>query len=149
MSKKRFELGQRFDESLDGLSTREIKDNLDGICYGKEEANYTKKLTEEELGFAKSKLADVSIEMDQIADEKKEAMDDFKERLKKPTADRKELLQAIKFKSVNKQGILYLIEDIEEKMMYKFDEEGICVDARPLLATERQRVIKISDSKAV
>ena len=149
MSKSNFKLGQVFSEALNGLTIREIKDNLDGICWGKEEANYTKTLTEEELGFAKSKLADVSIEMDQIADEKKEAMDEFKERLKRPTLERKELLNAIKYKSVNKQGILYMIDDVEAKLMYKFDEQGVCVDVRPLLATERQRVIKLNDSKAV
>lgn len=141
----KFELGKPFSESLNGLSTNEIKDNLEGVAYGKEEGIYTKNLTEAELGHAKSHLADVSIQIAKINEDKKEAADEFKDMLKEPSTKHKELIEAIKHKSVRKEGVLFLVDDVESGMMYKFDDNGICVDVRPLLATERQRVIKLGN----
>ena len=147
MSNK-FRLGQPYSEVLSGNSTDVIKDTLQGVCYKAEEGNYTRMLTEEELGYAKSELADVDITLDKINTEKKEAMDEFKELLKQPTLMHKQLLTNIKNKSISREGVLFLVDDVEAGMMYKFDETGICVDVRPLLVTERQRVIKlVNDEK--
>lgn len=142
-----FELGKHYDSSFQGLSPKEIRDNLEGLAYGKEDGVYTKNLTEAELGFAKSKFADVGLAIAKIEDEKKEAMDEFKHQLKEPTAEKKELIEMIKHKSVRKEGVLWLVDDQEKGVMYKFDETGICVDMRPLLPTEKQMRI-VAERKA-
>ena len=145
MSKPQFELGKHYDESFKGLSPRELTDNMESLAYGKEDAIYTKKLTKEELDVAKSKLADVSIAIAKIQEDKKEAMDEFKEMLKDPNISHKELIEMIKFKAVSVSGILYEVDDQEAGLMYKFDTNAICVDVRALLPTERQtRIRKMS-----
>ena len=133
-----FELGKHYDKSFQGLSPKDIKDNLEGLAYGKEEGSYTKNLTEAELGFAKSRFADVGLTIAKIEEDKKEAMDDFKDMLKEPNSEKKDLIEMIKHKSVRKEGILFLVDDQEKGVMYKFDENAICVDMRPLLPTEKQ-----------
>lgn len=65
-------------------------------------------------------------------------MDHFKTIEKEPKSRAKELVDAIKFKSEQIHGKLFLIDDQEEGMMYFFDTNGICVDARPLHRNERQ-----------
>lgn len=138
MSKNKFKLGKHYSAELEGMPVNEVKDNLEGVCYGKEEGSYTKNLTEAELGVAKSKLADVSIEIAKIGELKKEYAGEIKSLLAEPTASHKELIDAIKHKSVRKEGILFLIDDQKEGMMYSFDENAICVDLRPLLPNEKQ-----------
>lgn len=138
MSTSKFKVGEHYDEAFKGMTPKEIIDNLEGLAYGKEDGVYNKKLTSEELAVAKHNLADVSISIAKIEQEKKDAMDEFKDRLKEPTATKKELIEAIKLKSVRKEGILYYVDDQEDGMMYIFDEQGICIDERPLLAKERQ-----------
>lgn len=139
MSKKQqFSIGEVFDPSFKDLSAEERKQNLEGMSAKIEEGEYTKKLSKEELDVAKSELADVSIEIAKIEDEKKEMVDKFKEILKPKGKKYSELLEAIKFKSIRKKGTLYLVDDQEEGVMYYFDENAICVDSRALLPQERQ-----------
>lgn len=142
MKNQQFQLGQHYDESFHNLSPREIIDNLEGLAYGKEEGVYNRKLTSEEIMVAKHELADVSLKIAKVEEDKKSAMDDFKEALKKPNEMKKELLEAIKLRSVRKEGILYFVDDQEEGTMYTFDEQGVCIDSRPLLAKERQTKLR-------
>ena len=148
MSKQQFNLGDFFSDQFKGMKKNEIMDNLDGIAYAVQEGNYTRKLTQEEIDERKSQLADVSITIDKIEKEKTEVMDDFKEKLKEPKAKRTELLNNIRFKSVNEMGRLFQVDNQKQGMMYIFNEEGICVDARALTPSERQTSIRKLNTKA-
>lgn len=138
MSKPLFEIGRIFDPSFEGMKRNELTANLQATATKVEEGAYTKNLTQDELGIAKSDLADVSIKIAKIEEDKKFAMDDFKEALKQPKESHKELIDTIKHKSIRKEGLLYLVDDQENGLMYKFDEDAICVDVRPLSPKERQ-----------
>lgn len=52
------------------------------------------------------------------------------------------LLETLKHKSVEKEGILYLFEDMDNGLMYSADENGIIVDVRQLQQKEKQTVIR-------
>jgi len=123
MSKKKptFKLGQPMSEAFNGMNPKEIMDNLEAVMYGKEEGEYTKHLTEEELAFAKSTFAETGIQIAKIEQEKKEAMAEFKDKLKEPKSEYNDLIETIKRKSIRKEGVLFLVDDPENSMMYKFD----------------------------
>lgn len=136
-----FKLGQMMPNFM-GLNPQQIHDNLEGSCYGKEEGSYQKQLSEPELGKVKSDFAQVGLEISKIESEKKDAMEVFKTRLKEPKKNYSTLLDALKHKSVEKEGLLYLFDDVDTGIMYKVDEQGIVVDFRPMQQKEKQTVIR-------
>ena len=132
-----FKIGEHYDAAFKTMPKEEIKDNLDAIAYGLVEQSYTKNLTEEELAIYKHNYSEVGVELDELAQQKKDALDRFKLLEKEPKETAKMLLQSIKFKSEQKHGKLYTVDDQEARMMYFFDETGVCVDARPLTKDEQ------------
>lgn len=64
-----------------------LQDNADAV----EKIGYTHRFTPEELAQKKETLAEVSITINDIEIEKKEAMDEFKERLKPLNEEKQEL----------------------------------------------------------
>ena len=141
-----FKLGNHYDQAFTTMSEKEVKDNLEAIAYGIEERSYTKNLTAEEVIQKKDAYSEIGIRLSEIALEKKEAMDRFKIRSKEPKEQSGILLQAIKFKSEQKFGELYLVDDQESGMMYSFDLSGVCVDVRPLAKKEKQLKLKTVNS---
>jgi hypothetical protein len=137
-----YELGRKLDDSIDGLSKRDLTIHLESICYGIEEGDYTKRLNSDEISERKSRLADVSIQISKLEEEKKDLMDEMKGRVDPVKKDLKELIEVIKSKSVSKSGRLFLFDDTEKGVMYKFDETGVCVDQRPLTPEERQQKLR-------
>lgn len=138
----RFKLGAHFDDSFKGMAQKEIKDNLESTMYSSEERSYTKNLNEEEVLQKKDQYSEIGIQLSEIAEKKKITMEQFKILEKEPKAIAGELLQAIKYRSEQRYGKLYLIDDQEEGMMYIFDETGVCVDLRPLTKQEKQLKLK-------
>ena len=139
---REFEVGDSYDPQLMKETPEVIKNTLEGIAYGVVNESYTKTLSEEEVTERRKQLANVSIEINDIEEEKKEVIAHFKERLAQPLSDKKDLLSAIKHKSEYRKGNLYHMDDQEKGFMYIFDEEGICVDSRLLKPTERQGRIR-------
>lgn len=105
MAKKEptYKLGQPMDEAFNGMKPQEIIDNMESVCYGKEEGEYTKNLTEAELGVAKTEFADVGIKIAKIEQKKKDFMAEIKAELAEPKAEHKVLLETIKHKSIRKR----------------------------------------------
>ena len=69
-----------------------LQDNADSV----EKIGYTHRFTPEELAQKKETLAEVSITINDVEMEKKEAMESFKERLKPLNEEKQELLDHIK-----------------------------------------------------
>lgn len=138
----KFKIGQLYDQALRTMQPSEIKDNLEAVAYGLEEKSYTKNLSEEEIVERKDEYSEIAIALSAIEIKKKEAMDRFKELVKEPKAKASIILDSIKFKSEQKHGVLFLIDDQEEGMMYSFDNQGICVEVRPLTREEKQTKLK-------
>jgi hypothetical protein len=137
-----FKIGELYDPSFKTMSEVDIKDNLEAIAWGVQEKSYTKNLTPEEVAEKKDKYAEIGLTLSDIAREKKEFAERMKEREKEPKAEADVLLQAIKFKSEQKHGELFLIDDQEAGIMYLFDSTGTCVEARQLDKKERQLKLK-------
>lgn len=137
-----FKIGQYYDQLFEKLSQKEVIDNLEAICYEIVEDDYTKHLTEDELNEKKSELAELSIKLAALEDEKKQIVDEFKQKMKTPKSELSNVLEIIKHKSERKFGTLYKVDDQEKEMMYFFDETGQCVHYRPLFKNEKQTKIK-------
>ncbi|WNH10006.1 hypothetical protein [Thalassobellus suaedae] len=137
-----FKIGQLYDQALAEMPKEEVQSNLEAICYEIEERSYTKNLTEEELEQRKDEYSTIGIKLSEINESKKEMMDSFKQKLKEPKLRSSELIKAIKFKSEQRYGKLFSVDDQESGMMYSFDTNGVCVDARPLTKEERQFKLK-------
>ncbi len=133
-----FKIGQHYDEALRSMQPADIKDNLEAIAYGIQEKSYTKNLTEEEIVERKDEYSQIAIRLSEIDTQKKEAMDRFKQLVKEPKTQASMLLESIKFKSEQRHGVLYLVDDQEDGLMYSFDTLGVCVEVRPLLKEEKQ-----------
>jgi len=137
-----FKIGQHYDPAFRTMQPSEIKDNLEAVAYGLTEKSYTKNLTEEEIIERKDEYSEISITLSEIATQKKEANERFKLLAKEPKAKSSIILESIKFKSEQKHGTLYLVDDQEAGMMYSFDNLGICVEARQLDKKEKQTTLR-------
>lgn len=141
--KGNYAIGEVFDERLAMLPTNEIMDTMESVCYNVTEGGYSKILSEKDLIEKKELLAETSILIAELDEQKKEQIKAFKEKLEGPLAEKKELLSAIKFKTEFKNGTLFHVDDQENGLMYVFDEQAVCVDVRPLRNSEKQVKIKI------
>jgi DNA integrity scanning protein DisA with diadenylate cyclase activity len=142
-----FKIGGLYDAAFGTMQPKDIKDNLEAVAWGVEERSYTKNLTPDEIVEKKDQFAQNALVVSEIQDQKKEAIERFKAMEKLPKEEQKELLSAIKFKSEQKHGKLFLIDDQQSGMMYSFDENGVCVDARPLTKAEKQTKLKIATNE--
>lgn len=137
-----FKIGQPYDPAFRVMQPSEIKDNLDAVAYGLVEKSYTKNLTEEEIIELKDEYSEIAILLSEIEAQKREVLEKFKNQIKEPKLKASMLLESIKFKSEQKHGTLYLVDDQEAGMMYSFDVLGVCVEARQLDKKEKQGVLR-------
>jgi hypothetical protein len=115
-----------------------LQDNADAV----ESIGYTHRFSPDELAQKKESLAGVSIEINDIEIEKKEAMNEYKERLKPLNEDKQKLLDNIKkdseFKE-NEECVKILYHD--EKMAGYYNKLGELVYSRPIMPQEMQKTI--------
>lgn len=125
-------------ERLKSLSGDDRKAVLESEAIAVEEGKYTKPLTADEILYYKDELAENSINQAIILDELTSVKETYKERLKPLKEKISEALQAIKFKSIEKEGRLYKVADFDEQMIHKIDELGNVIHSRKMLPEERQ-----------
>lgn len=114
---------------------------LNDNCDATQEMTYTRQLTSEELAECREKLTDASIKLADIAEEKKLAMDAFKEEAKPYEEIRTKQIKKLKHKSEVITGLCYKFIDEETRMVGFYNKEGDLVDSRPAFADELQRNI--------
>ncbi|GHT09050.1 hypothetical protein FACS189426_06270 [Bacteroidia bacterium] len=121
------------------LSQREafLKDNCDKV----EEKGYMKPYTPEELQGHKEKLSNLSIEIDEIEDEKKASAKYFKSVLDPMYINRRNLVSNIRKKSEYVREICYKFIDQKEKEVGFYNAEGILIESRGVTADELQPTI--------
>ncbi len=112
-----------------------IADSCDAI----ESIGYTRRFSPEELAQKREELASVAISLAEIEEEKKDAMADFKERMKPLDEDRKRLLQELKSKTefVNETCYKQIYHD--ERMVGYYNRLGELVSSRPIMPQEMQK----------
>jgi hypothetical protein len=114
-----------------------LKDNCEKV----EEKGYMKPFTPEQLHEHKESLANVSIRIEEIEEEKKEQNKFFKEQLKPLTEERTLLVGNIKKKSEYVKEICYKFVDAEAKETGYYNSEGNLIECRPATADELQPTI--------
>lgn len=115
-----------------------LKDNADAV----EKIGYTHRFSPEELAQKKEDLAELSIEIDGIEEEKKVVMNSYKERLKPLAEEKKDLLDKIKRGSefVEDEECVKILYH-EEKMAGFYNKLGELVYSRPIMPQEMQRTV--------
>lgn len=115
-----------------------LKDNADAV----EKIGYMHRFSPEELAQKKELLSEACIKINDIEAEKKEAMDEFKERLKPYNEEKSQLLKDIKNGSEyidNAECVKILYH--EEKMAGFYNKLGELVYSRPIMPQEIQKTI--------
>jgi len=125
-----------------GYKGVELEQFLRDNCEKREELGYMKRFTPEEIAEMKDQLATVSIEINDIEEEKKEAMSAFKDQLKPLTEHKTNLLGHIKKKAEFVTEDCFKFSDHTESMVGFYNSEGILVEARPMRPDEFQATIK-------
>lgn len=116
-----------------------LKDNCEKI----DEIGYMKQFTPEEIAGFKDQLAEVSIEINDIDEEKREVMKSFKAQLEPLTDLRTSLLGHIKKKAEFVNEDCFKFVDHQDKIVGYYNSEGILVEARPMRPDEGQLTIKL------
>lgn len=112
-----------------------LKDNADAV----ENIGYTRRFSSEELNQKKESLANYSIEINDIEEEKKDAMDTFKERLKFPNEQKKLLLGQIKESAEFVKEDCAKIIDHDTRLVGYYNSLGELVYTRPIMPQEMQK----------
>lgn len=127
-------LGQDYKESE---RIKFLEDNCDAI----EETGYTRRFTTDELNQKKEHLANVSIEINDIEEDKKDAVSTFKAKLKPLEESKKSLLDQVKKKSEFVEEECYKFIDHEDKTVGYYNKLGELVSSRPIMPQEMQKTI--------
>jgi hypothetical protein len=111
-----------------------LEANADSI----EEIGYVRKFSNEELDELKQELAESSIEINDIEEEKKGVVDRFKKRVEPLQKGVKTNLKKIKEKSEFVKENCYKFTYQEQGMVGYYNDRGELVSSRPLRGDERQ-----------
>lgn len=109
-----------------------LKDNCDKV----EEKGYMKPFTPEELQGSKESLANVSIQIDEIEERKKEVAKEFKAELEPLVDERKEMVSNIRQKAKYVKEICFKFVDQESKETGYYNADGDLIESRPATADE-------------
>jgi len=110
---------------------------------------YYQRLSNEELTMKKADFTANALKVDDLETEKKEVMDEFKERLQPLKVIHKTLSNEIRTGFTEKEGLLYKFIDDNTRMVYFYDESGELIETktRPANSDEMQNTIQMSIRK--
>jgi len=111
-----------------------LMDNCDAV----EEKGYMKRFTLEQLSQMKETLSETDIKINDIEDEKKEVMSEFKERLDPLVKERKTILVGLKNKAEFVSENCYKFVDTENREVSFYNQEGDLIESRPAFPEEMQ-----------
>lgn len=126
------ELGKEIEKGKKRIAF--LMDNCDKV----EERGYMKRFTPDELGKMKDDLSEVAIVINDIEEEKREVMNDFKEQLKPISDKKKRLLGGLKAKAEFVIENCYKFIDMDARQVGYYNEEGDLIDIRTATADELQ-----------
>jgi len=120
-----------------------LKDNCDKV----ENKGYMKPFTPEQLQGHKENLAELSIQIEQVEDEKKESARQFKAELDPMTKQRSEMVRNIRQKAEYVNELCYKFIDREDRQTAYYNSEGDLIELRPATADELQPTLFIGMQK--
>jgi hypothetical protein len=119
----------------------ERKQYLIDSCDMIDTKGFMKHYSQNELAEKKSELAETSIEIHEIAVQKKQAMDSFKLELKPLQEQKTDLLGKIKQRGEYVREDVYMFKDEQNKMACYYNASGELIEQRPLKPDEMQKSI--------
>lgn len=116
---------------------RFLKDN----CDKPEEKGYMKRFSPERIAEMKEQLSETAIQINDIEEEKKAVMSDFKKQLEPLTEDKTKLLKALKNKAEHVREVCFKFVDTEAREVGYYNEDGDLIESRPAYAEEMNGTI--------
>lgn len=110
-------------------------------CHSREQTEYYKELTQEDLDIKRETLSENLINISEMDDELTELKKDFKLKTDPLKVENKKLLSEVKTRKEKVNGTIFHLDDQENGLMDTYDEFGEFVKSRRLLPEERQQKI--------
>jgi len=120
-----------------------LKDNCEKV----ENKGYMKPFTPEQLQGHKESLAELSIQIEQVENEKKESARYFKDQLDPMTKQRSEMVRNIRQKAEYVNELCYKFIDRDEKQTGFYNADGDLIELRPATADELQPTLFVGFQK--
>jgi hypothetical protein len=120
-----------------------LKDNCDRV----ESKGYMKPFTPEQLQGHKESLAELSIKIEEIEDEKKESAKHFKETLDPLTKERSGMIRNIRQKAEYVNELCYKFVDRDTRQAGYYSADGDLIELRPATADELQPTLFVGLNK--
>lgn len=120
-----------------------LKDNCEKV----ENKGYMKPFTPEQLQGHKENLAELSIQIEQVENEKKESARYFKDQLDPMTKQRSEMVRNIRQKAEYVNELCYKFIDRDEKQTGYYNADGDLIELRPATADELQPTLFVGFQK--
>ena len=114
-----------------------LKDNCDKV----EEVTYSRSLTPEEMAKQREQLTNASIKLAELEEQKQDADDDFKYRMKPYKREVDAAIKTLRDKSVSVTEECYKFLDEETKMIGYYNANGDLINSRPAFLEELQKTI--------
>jgi hypothetical protein len=114
-----------------------LKDNCEKV----ENRGYMKQFTPEQLQGHKENLAELSIEIEEVEDEKKASAKQFKNTLTSLVSQRREMVSKIRQKAEYVNELCYKFIDRENRETGYYNVDGDLIELRPSTADEMQTTI--------
>lgn len=121
-----------------------LKDN----CVTVEEIGYTRRFTAEELVIMKDSLSDLSIEHNDLEEEKKELVAEISAKIKTLVSQRREVLKNLKNKAEFVKEPCFKFLDEDSRVAGYYNSEGELIFSRPMNPDEMQlRIPRIAKAQ--
>lgn len=111
-----------------------LMDNCDKV----EEIGYTKQFSEEQLSEMKNNLSEIAITINDLEEEKKEAVATFKASIDPLKQEKKTLIDGLKTKATYVRETCYKFIDGEKREVGYYNAQGDLVESRSASADELQ-----------
>jgi len=123
-----------FQDMTPGERAKMLSDNAEA----KENFQYPKELSSDEIAELKDELSSESITLSKLEERKKELMDEIKSEIKPVKDEVNRVLQLLRTRIEEVEEEVYLIADQEEGMMGYYNQDGKLVHQRLLRGNEKQ-----------
>jgi hypothetical protein len=120
-----------------------LKDNCEKV----ENKGYMKAFTPEQLQGHKESLADISMQIEEVEDEKKRTAAQFKAELTPLIEQRREMVSNIRQKAEYVSELCYQFIDRDNKQTGYYNGDGDLIELRPATADELQPTLFVVDMK--
>ena len=141
MKKKNQAKGQYINDMFAMMTAQEVVEHLNAESLRQSEYVHEHILLEHELIEREHLLAEVSVKLMQLEEEKKAKMEEFKTQIDPLKESQHELIDSLKNKCTMQAGTVYVFLNDNKDDVTLTDSRGIIIEQRGLFDNERQLTI--------